>query len=320
MTIPFVDPTTLCPLERSGDTWILPGSDSVVARVIDGIPRFVTPDANYAESFGYQWKRWASARSDIRNPGHNLRGTVLGRTHFDEFDLDGKTLLECGMGGGDDTEVLLQLPFSEVHSFDLSTAVERAAIYLKDPRLTLSQASIFEIPYPDESFDVVYCHRVLQHTPDPARALESICRKVKPGGLLFAHAYKRSFVHMSEWRYKYRWLTKRLPWRQIARYVDAAGPRLHALTHRLYRTRLGAAFAYQFVPWYYISPKTHSHLSAAQILEMEQHVTFDAMTPWHDHPMSARTFKKIINDAGFEMIHLFDPRTSPIYCTAVRQR
>jgi hypothetical protein len=44
------------------------------------------------------------------------------------------------MGGGDDTEALLTLPFKEVHSFDISNSVERAKKYLEDKRLTISQA------------------------------------------------------------------------------------------------------------------------------------------------------------------------------------
>ena len=239
MPIPFVDPATQTPLLRVDDQLQHPDTGQCVAQIVDGVPRFVTVEDNYAESFGYQWKRWASARSDERNPGHNLRDVLADRTHFDKFDLNGKTLLECGMGGGDDTEVLLKWPFAEVHSFDLSTAVERGAQYLDDSRLVLAQASIFDIPYADEAFDVVYCHRVLQHTPDPERALHAICRKVKPGGLLFAHAYKRSFIYMSEWRYKVRWLSKRLPWRWVARYVDDVGPSLHRLARFMYRSRVG---------------------------------------------------------------------------------
>ncbi len=315
---PFVDPQTQVPLQWIDSELCLPDG-KVVAFIKDGIPRFVPLEDTYAESFGYQWKKWDDARSDVRNPGHSLKETLWKRTHFQEYDMTGKTLLECGMGGGDDTEVLLQLPFAQVHSFDLSTAVERAARYQTDSRLTISQASIFDIPYADASFDVVYCHRVLQHTPDPERALRSICAKVKPGGILFAHAYKRSFLYMAEWRYKYRWFTKRLSWQRVQSYVDNWGPRMHRLTHWLYRNKLGQAIAYNFVPWYYVSPKSNSGLSEAQIIEMEQHVTFDAMTPWHDHPMSSKTFLGIIEAEGFDIEHLFDPKVSPIYCTARRR-
>jgi ubiquinone/menaquinone biosynthesis C-methylase UbiE len=316
----FVDPRSKTPLRRDGDRYVRSDNGETVATVEEGIPRFVPPEQNYAESFGYQWKRWHSVRSDTRNPGHNLRQVILERTHFDEFDIAGKTLLECGMGGGDDTEVLLGLPFAEVHSFDLSTAVERAAQYLKDERLRLFQASIYDIPYPDHSFDIVYCHRVLQHTPDPAEALRRVCAKVKPGGILFAHAYKRSPRHMAEWRYKYRWFAKRLPWRWVVAYVDAFGPLLHRLNRVLYRQRWTRELAYRFLPFYKLPDIGEgSSTTDASMLELEKQITFDALTPWHDHPMRSEEFRAIIEAAGFEILHFHDPEVSPLWATAVRR-
>lgn len=318
--IAFVDPHDQLPLRREGERYIHPLTGVVVATVRDGIPRFVSPENNYAESFGYQWKKWHSLRSDLRNPGHNLRQLILERTHFDEFDIAGKTLLECGMGGGDDTEVLLGLPFAEIHSFDLSSAVERAARYLRDERLRIFQASIYEIPYANASFDVVYCHRVLQHTPDPAEALRRVCAKVKPGGLLFAHAYKRSRLHMAEWRYKYRWLTKRLPWRWIDAYVTLTGPALHRLNRILYAYPATRALAYRFIPFYRLPDEGEgSATSSESILELEKQITFDALTPWHDHPMDSAEFRAVIEAAGFDITHFFDPPTSPVFATAVRR-
>lgn len=318
--IGFVDPRDQVPLQRVGDRYVNPVSGATVATVRLGIPRFVAPEASYAESFGYQWKKWHSIRSDGRNPGHNLRRLILERTHFDEFDIAGKALLECGMGGGDDTEVLLGLPFSEIHAFDLSSAVERAAQFLRDERLRIFQASIYDIPYPDAAFDVVFCHRVLQHTPDPAEALRRACAKVKPGGLLFAHAYKRSRRHMAEWRYKYRWLTKRLPWRWIDAYVELAGPLLHRLNRRLYAHGLTRDFAYRFVPFYNLPAVGEGSATTPEsILELEKQITFDALTPWHDHPMDSAEFRAVIEGAGFEIAHFFDPDTSPVFATAVRR-
>src|SRR6185436_14026664 len=100
------------------------------------------------------------------------------------------------------------------HSFDLSAAVELLRPLQerieRNPfpggcqRLILSQADINRIPYPDRAFDVVYCHRVLQHTPDPTIALRSICSKVKPGGLLFAHIYQDTPWLRKAYHHKYR--------------------------------------------------------------------------------------------------------------------
>jgi SAM-dependent methyltransferase len=316
--IPRINPRTGNVLEVEDDALVDTRTGEVVAPIVEGIARFVTDRENYAESFGWQWKRWADARSDSRNPGYNQYEIILERTHFGEYDLDGRTLLECGMGGGDDTEALLRLPFAEIHSFDISTAVERAAQNLVDERLLISQASILDIPYPDRAFDFVFCHRVLQHTPDPRAALRRICRKVRKGGILFAHSYKRSWVYMMEWRYKYRWLGKRLSWKLVHAYVDRCGPGLHRLVQLMYRTRVGAAVAYTLVPFYHVDPEQFPRLSAEQLLEMAQHVTFDALTPRHDHPMASRTFRSIIESEGFRIEHLHDPLGSPIYCTATR--
>jgi ubiquinone/menaquinone biosynthesis C-methylase UbiE len=314
---PFVDPRSGALLKESHNTLVNSETGDAVATIEKGIPRFVSAAENYAESFGWQWKTWSDARSDSRNPGHNLRQVILERTHFESFDLDGATLLECGMGGGDDTEILLQMPFREVHAFDISTSVERAKKYLDDPRLTISQASIYAIPYPDRSFDVVYCHRVLQHTPDPTAALRAICRKVKPNGILFAHSYKRSWLHMNEWRYKYRWITKRLRPETVYRYVLDVGPTLHELVNRIYDTHVLRALAYCFIPFYCIRERDYPHLNDEQRLEMAQHITFDALTPWHDHPVRPSAFRAVLEEEGFDIIHWHEHRASPMYCTSV---
>lgn len=53
-------------------------------------------------------------------------------------------------------------------------------------RCKFEVASVFELPYPDDSFDVVYCHQMLLHLPDPANALKEMRRVCKPGGLVAA--------------------------------------------------------------------------------------------------------------------------------------
>ena len=223
------------------------------------------------------------------------------------------------MGGGDDTEVLLQLGFAEVHSFDLSNACERAAASQRDPRLTILQASIFAIPYPDASFDFVFCHRVLQHTPDPERALRSICRKVRPGGVLFAHSYKRSWRNMNCFKYKIRWLTRRLPHRTVYRYVRWCGPLLHRINALLYRLGpLGRRLSHDWIPYYHYP--VFLDLDAGRLRELEALNTFDALTPRYDLPMTTATFCAIIEDEGFTIEHLFDHPVTPIYCTAVKNR
>ena len=180
-TVNFININTQNNLIVDGENLVDELSGEVIAHIVDDIPRFVKLN-NYADSFGFQWNHWDSNLSSIRNPKFGHHEVLIKRTNFDKLDLKDKTIIECGAGGGDDTEVFCSLPFSEIHSFDLSNSINRSKKYINDPRVVLSQASIYEIPYPDEAFDFVFCHRVLQHTPDPILALKNICKKVKKGG------------------------------------------------------------------------------------------------------------------------------------------
>ncbi|SNX87141.1 related to menaquinone biosynthesis methyltransferase ubiE [Melanopsichium pennsylvanicum] len=53
-------------------------------------------------------------------------------------------------------------------------------------RVTFQIASVLELPYLDDTFDVVYCHQMLLHLPDPVSALKEMRRVCKPGGLIAA--------------------------------------------------------------------------------------------------------------------------------------
>ena len=52
-----------------------------------------------------------------------------------------------------------------------------------DPHL--QQADVMSLPYEDQSFDAVMAAHVLEHLPDPQRALAEMVRVLKPGGMVF---------------------------------------------------------------------------------------------------------------------------------------
>lgn len=53
----------------------------------------------------------------------------------------------------------------------------------------LFQASIYEMPFRDGSFDKVFSLGVLQHTPDFEASVRSLVAKVKPGGEIVVDFY-----------------------------------------------------------------------------------------------------------------------------------
>lgn len=51
------------------------------------------------------------------------------------------------------------------------------------------QADLFDLPFREQSFDVVLCNGVLHHTIDPAMGFRKICAMVRPGGFIVVGLY-----------------------------------------------------------------------------------------------------------------------------------
>ena len=62
-------------------------------------------------------------------------------------------------------------------------------------------SDIANIPEPDASFDAVMCIEVLEHLPDPIRALRELTRLLKPGGTLIITAPFCCLTHFSPYFY-----------------------------------------------------------------------------------------------------------------------
>lgn len=60
---------------------------------------------------------------------------------------------------------------------------------------------ITAIPQPDQSFDAILCSEVLEHLPEPARALDEFSRLLKPGGKLILTAPFASLVHFAPYHF-----------------------------------------------------------------------------------------------------------------------
>ena len=98
-------------------------------------------------------------------------------------------------------------------------------------------------------FDIVWCHRVIQHTPNPQETLDHILQFVKDDGAAFVHSCARTWVQM--WRSKYAlWpLTKRINPEKLYKFVSWYAPFAYKVTIFLEKIPGGRYFNYFFVPF-----------------------------------------------------------------------
>lgn len=111
-----------------------------------------------------------------------------------EIDFQAKHVLEIGLGQGADSEKIIQQG-AIWSGLDVSPeSISRVAARLRLrglPYQRLERGSALSIPFPDNSFDIVFSHGVLHHIPDVITAQKEIARVLKPGGRLIAMLYAR---------------------------------------------------------------------------------------------------------------------------------
>lgn len=98
-------------------------------------------------------------------------------------------VLDCGCGPGTITVGLAQIVAAgHVVGLDREAAeLEQARRYAEQQRVAnveFQLGNVYELPFPDSSFDAVFAHAVLQHLSEPMRALDEMRRVLKPGGLI----------------------------------------------------------------------------------------------------------------------------------------
>jgi ubiquinone/menaquinone biosynthesis C-methylase UbiE len=110
-----------------------------------------------------------------------------------------KSVLEIGVGAGTDFQNWCSYA-THATGVDLTdTAIsltgERLS-YTAIPasRYTLRRADAENLPFADNSFDLVYSWGVLHHTPDTHRAFQEVFRVLQPGGTIKAMIY-----HVPSW-------------------------------------------------------------------------------------------------------------------------
>jgi ubiquinone/menaquinone biosynthesis C-methylase UbiE len=105
----------------------------------------------------------------------------------------GLKVLEIGCGLGTDGAQFAEAgaDYTGVDLTEAAVDLARRRFELFDLPGNFQTADAENLEFPDESFDLVYSHGVLHHTPETAKAIQEIHRVLRPGGRAVVMLYHR---------------------------------------------------------------------------------------------------------------------------------
>jgi SAM-dependent methyltransferase len=297
MEAQFVHPRSQQPLRRAGEWLVADGGERFP--IVNDIPRFCPPD-NYTDSFGKQWNLFQKTQID----GEGVTADSSARRLFAETawtaeELRDRDILEVGSGAGRFSRAILQHTKGNLYSVDYSSAVEanwRNNAELGRGRFWLAQASIYEMPFPDDRFDKVLCLGVLQHTPDFEKSVASLIAKARPGGEIVVDFYPiRGWWTKVHAKYLLRPITRRMKHERLLRMIDRNADWMMKASDLM--NRAGLAALTRFLPL--VDQRTlPPGLSPSQRREWTVLDTFDMFSPAFDNPQRLEAVARMFERHG----------------------
>lgn len=263
--------------------------------------RFVQK-SSYADSFGYEWSRYARTYSD------QTLGATVSRSRLElvlGFPLDflkNMTVLEIGCGAGRFTEHFVRHA-KDVVASDLSEAVYANAA-LGASNLLALQADVRSLPQLSEPVDLVFCRGVIQHTPDPAQTIKRLFEAARPEGLVIFDVYRKTG---NEWRnFKYFWrpIAQRL-WSVASfdSFITRHGKKLYHWHHRLHQFWNSSGLLRRLVSktplyWHMNYEQQYHQMDPGQRLAVFKNELVDMFFAHYDQPMTAGEVLGVLGSIG----------------------
>lgn len=264
--------------------------------IVNGIPRFVQAESTYADSFGLQWNLFRSVQLDSATNASHSQKRFDAEAGWGAGEMNGRWVLDAGCGAGRFAEVAARRGANLV-ALDFSAAVDATAQTLAGlTNVDVVQGDVLNPPFRPGTFDFAYSIGVVQHTPDPARALASVVRCVRVDGSFCFTIYARRPWTLLNGKYLIRPVTRIMPKATLLRAIEQAMPVLFPLTDRLFRMPVLGRVAQFVIP--VATYVGRSELNDEQRYREAILDTFDMLSPRYDSPMTADEVGRVLRDVG----------------------
>lgn len=140
------------------------------------------------ERTGDLYSNCFSKLNAIDDNWHSQEKLLSQQLGLNEDNVKGKICLDGGCGPGTLTRKLLKLGAKEVYGLDLNPT-PREDMFKGLSNAHFIKASLLNMPFENNTFDLVASTGVLHHTADPEKGLAEMVRVLRPGGYLRLGVY-----------------------------------------------------------------------------------------------------------------------------------
>ena len=169
----------------------------------EGIPRVIQANSGAQnqtrQGFGYKWSRRDTFESDV-SLGFTRRwlveryGDIANEPWLKEHG-EQPLLMDAGCGAAHSGLELFRGMFDRIRylGVDISSAIDVAKTRFaeRNERGCFLQASLMDLPFAPDTFDLILSEGVLHHTDSTRGAFEKMVEVLKPGGRFMFYVYRR---------------------------------------------------------------------------------------------------------------------------------
>jgi ubiquinone biosynthesis O-methyltransferase len=176
---------------------------------------------------------------------------------FSQDEVHGKSVLDAGCGTGIFSIIFANHGAEHVTGIDISEGSLHTARELKEKanlnNVQFQKQDMLALPFPEESFDIVWAWGTVHHTTDPFKAINELIRVLKPSGSILLAVYKRTkltFVH--EIIRKTLLRTPKKTWKTLARILSLFLAPVIFLFKKREKSRKGEKLEELIIDWYFV--------------------------------------------------------------------